>query len=223
MKTILVVATKGGVGKTTLCDELLYSFERTDEPASFYNLDPQKGAAHEAVKNKEAVVTVVDTPGSVQDELPQELEMADVIVIPCRASVKDMPALQSMRKMAAKYAPETPVVILLNGWTRFTSNKEFEEWLKSTCRDREELTTMVYSEMVPQAAMCDSSVVEYDRSGNAAAVLLRAVNVIRETAGFAPEAPPVNRDGEMYSVYARYMDASGRRIEKESTNDIEED
>lgn len=216
MKTILVAATKGGVGKTTLCDELLYSFERTGDAASFYNLDPQLGAAHKPEKRKDAVVAVVDTPGSLEDELPREMEMADVIVIPCRASMKDMPAFQAVRKMAEKYAAGTPVVLLLNGWNRFTSNREFVEWLKSTQRPEEVLTTMIQSEMIPQAAMNDASVVEYDRAGNAAAVLLRAINVIRETAGFPPEVPPVNREGEMYASYARYMDAAGKRIEEDT-------
>lgn len=218
MKTILVAATKGGVGKTTLSDELLYSFERTGDSASFYNLDPQKGAAHEAVKREDAVVAVVDTPGSMQDELPREMEMADLIVIPVRASVKDMPAFQSMRRMAGKYAPETPVVIVVNGWTRFTSSREFEEWLRSTQGELEQLTTMVQSEMVPQAAMRDSSVVEYDRPGIASAVMLRAINVIRGAAGFAFELPPVNREGQIYEVYTRFMDTAGKPIEREEAD-----
>lgn len=221
MKTILVAATKGGVGKTTLCDELLYSFERTGDSASFYNLDPQRGSAHGAQKQDDAVVAIVDTPGYLADELPHEMEMADVIVIPCRASILDMPAFRHIRTMTEKYAPDTPVVVVLNGWNRFTTNREFQEWLGNTKRPSEELTTMIQSEMVVQAGMNKSSVVVYDRTSNAAAVMLRAINVIRQAAGFNPEPPPTNRDGVVYAAYSRYMDADGNQI-KEGKDNAEE-
>lgn len=46
-KTILLVNQKGGVGKTTLADEIAWGLERRGREVGFGNLDPQGGACHE--------------------------------------------------------------------------------------------------------------------------------------------------------------------------------
>ena len=70
MKTIVLVNQKGGVGKTTFADEIAWGLERRGREVGFINLDPQGGASHEQkTVEGEKAVTVVDTPGYLNDKL----------------------------------------------------------------------------------------------------------------------------------------------------------
>ena len=44
--TIAVMNQKGGVGKTTLSDEIIYELESRGKTVAFTNMDPQGGAKH---------------------------------------------------------------------------------------------------------------------------------------------------------------------------------
>ena len=47
MFTILFLNQKGGVGKTTLADELAFALERRGSTVAFVSTDPQGGSVHE--------------------------------------------------------------------------------------------------------------------------------------------------------------------------------
>lgn len=203
-KYILICSQKGGVGKTTIADELMWSLDRTDIPYSFMNLDPQPGVTHEPLEREDAYVVVIDTPGAIQTDMADMMKDADLIIIPCKASMRDMQPLENVRKLAETSAPDTPVIIVLNDWNRYTSNRQFSEWLKDTQRKNETFTSMIHSEQVVQAAMADESVITHIPGIKAAAAMLRAINVIRTQAGMDPEPPPQNRREQTYAIYEDY-------------------
>ena len=47
MYTILMLNQKGGVGKTTIADELSFALERRGKTVAFVTTDPQGGSVHE--------------------------------------------------------------------------------------------------------------------------------------------------------------------------------
>ena len=47
MFTVLIINQKGGVGKTTIADELAFALERREYKTVYVSTDPQGGAVHE--------------------------------------------------------------------------------------------------------------------------------------------------------------------------------
>lgn len=72
MLTILIANQKGGVGKTTIADELAFELERRGASVSFISTDPQGGSVHETDDgDEERDWRIVDTPGVLADALPE--------------------------------------------------------------------------------------------------------------------------------------------------------
>ena len=65
MKNILICNQKGGVGKSLIADELAFSFERSQIPLSFFDLDRQGGTIHQTAQRVQAQAAVIDTPGAL--------------------------------------------------------------------------------------------------------------------------------------------------------------
>lgn len=187
MPTVLVVAQKGGVGKSFLADELAYSLDRTQTPYTFYDLDGQGGTDHETVEREDAVVTIVDTPGAMTSEMPDWIRGADIIVIPVRASMKDQPPFERTRQAVHTYAPGKPVYIVVNQWNRFTSNRDFTDWLQETRHPNETLTAIPAGEAVPRAGMARMSVTQFNKRSAVSQRLRDFTNMIRREAGIAEE------------------------------------
>ena len=83
MLTILIANQKGGVGKTTIADELAFELERRGASVSFISTDPQGGSVHETDDgDKERDWRIVDTPGVLADALPEWCEAADMVLVP---------------------------------------------------------------------------------------------------------------------------------------------
>ena len=51
MYTVLFLNQKGGVGKTTLADELAFALERRGMSVAFVSTDPQGGSVHEVCED----------------------------------------------------------------------------------------------------------------------------------------------------------------------------
>ena len=95
MKTIVLVNQKGGVGKTTFADEIAWGLERRGREVGFINLDPQGGASHEQkTVEGEKAVTVVDTPGYLNDKLGGCVEVADIAIVPVEPSQRGLRAMK---------------------------------------------------------------------------------------------------------------------------------
>ena len=186
MKTILVMSVKGGVGKSTIADELAFSFERSGIPCSFYDLDGKGGTIHGTVEVDGAEVAVVDCPGELDDELPAMLAEADLVVIPTRPTGRDMdPLLMTRERVLRSY--KGPVLYVVNGWNRFNQSRDFLDWFHTEVDRYAPLVSVAQSEVFGQAWARDSSVVAYAPSSRAAGDVLRLVNLVRRTCGFSEE------------------------------------
>lgn len=188
MKNILVLAQKGGVGKTLLADELAYSMDRTGTPYNFYEFDSQEGNRHISNERDDAIVSIIDTPGVLTDDIPDMTADAAVIIVPTRASATDQPALMRTRRLIATYAPETPVVLVLNYWNRYSNTAGYIEWLESTLRNEEILLAVSQSEAIPQSTGLDESVTTYAPRNRAAVNVREFTNAVRELLGVEKEA-----------------------------------
>lgn len=191
MKTVLVAAQKGGVGKTFLANELAYSLERSGVPFNFYELDPQGGGAHDTAEVDGAEYAIVDTPGHLDKDMSDQLREADIIVIPTRASMTDMGPLQRMMALVEKYAPGTPVIVVVNEWNRFTASTQYTDWLKKEIRgENTQLKCVPHSEAVPRSGMEDTAAVIFaKRNGqkNAAYYIATVINAVRRMLGLEAE------------------------------------
>lgn len=119
MKNILIINRKGGVGKTLVADELAFALDAKNVPYCFYDLDGQGGTLHEPVEMDDADISIIDTPGSLQGEMGEWVKDADVVIIPMRPSVTDMPATETTIDLVKCNAPDTPIVYVVNGTNRF--------------------------------------------------------------------------------------------------------
>ena len=178
MKTVLICNQKGGVGKSLIADELAFSFDRTALPYSFFDLDGQHGVIHETKEDSHAEVTIIDTPGTLQPELKQWMENADLIIIPTRLTGRDIGPLQTMMSLAKAHAT-CPVLYVLNGFQqRFLASKSFREWFDA----QGDLDSLILpqSEYYAQAAGYGCSVLDVvSRTSYVGMTTLAFINSVR--------------------------------------------
>ena len=184
MKNILVFSVKGGVGKSTIADEIAFSLARSGIPFNFYDLDGKGGTLHETSEVAGAEVSVVDTPGELDDDAAAMLAEADVVVIPTRPTGRDMEPLLKSRDIV-QAAFDGPIVYVVNGWNRFNQTRDFLDWMREDVGG--EIATVMQSEAFGQAWMRERSVVEHGRGSHAAADVLSMVNMVRLAAGIPQE------------------------------------
>lgn len=187
MKKVLICAQKGGVWKSGLADQLAYSMDDTDTPYCFYNLDSQGDDLHADMEQSNAALAIIDTPGYITNDLPEMIADADIIVLPTRASVGDMPPFERMRDMISTYAPNTPVIVVLAAWTRWLNGKAYAQWLLDTKRSNETLVCIPQSEAVPRSAEANKSVIHYAPKTQIAAQVRKYTNAVRLNAGLPLE------------------------------------
>jgi len=189
MKNILICNQKGGVGKSLVADELAFSFERSQIPISFFDLDSQGGTLHPTSRKKDAQAAVIDTPGALQRQLGDWIAHADLIVIPTRTTSRDIEPLMRMRKAVdAGARPGVPVVYVLNGWNRWRASSDFLAWLKGSAGiEPGSLARLPQSEQFVQASAAGRSVVEHARHSSAAKAALELCGLVRRLSGFPAE------------------------------------
>ena len=181
LKTILIVNQKGGVGKTMLADEIAFYYDRRGIDCSFYDLDGQGGAIHET-SNITANIGVVDTPGALQADMNKWIDTADVIIVPTRATTRDIPPLQTMLDMIEQAGKQKKTIIVINCFNHYTAAADFREWVKGEYPDYK-VFTVVQSELFVQAAAYGKSVVDYKGNSTAAdniKTLTKAINKMIE-------------------------------------------
>ena len=184
MKNVLICNQKGGVGKSLIADELAFGFERAGVPCNFYDLDSQGGTIHKTGQRPDAVVSVIDTPGALQAEIGRWMAEADVIVIPTRTTSRDIEPLLRMQEIAAKNAPGTPVVYVLNGWNRWRASSDFLSWFKAQKRTgKAAVVTLPQSEAFVQAGAAGMSVAVYAKRSPAAGSVAELFETVRKLAG----------------------------------------
>lgn len=181
MKTIAVINQKGGVGKSTLCDLLLWEFEKAGIPTSFYDLDGQGGVMHETYEDPKAKVTILDTPGALQTDLNDILksDSLSLVIIPTKTTMMDVKPLQRMISIVSNV--KCPVVYVEMMWNRFTTAASFDEWLIEETGKKSAILRIAQSEQMAQAAAVGMSVIDYAPRSTVAQDCRTFVEYVRKT------------------------------------------
>jgi chromosome partitioning protein len=136
MKTVAILSQKGGVGKTTLAIHLAVTAILKKKKTAIIDLDPQASVygwwngrevdnpdvisaqavalpsiTEEAIRQKVDLM-LIDTAPHSESAAIAAAEHADLVLIPCRAGILDIRAINASIKIA-KLA-ETSAVVLLN-------------------------------------------------------------------------------------------------------------
>lgn len=137
MKTIALIAQKGGTGKTTVALSLAVAALQAKAVSVIIDLDPQASAcnwgdrrglespviidaqaarlANALAKAAEAGVdlVIIDTPARSEQAALAAAKAADLVVIPCRPQVYDLETIPNSRDLVA-LAGEKPMLVILN-------------------------------------------------------------------------------------------------------------
>lgn len=168
MKTVMVINQKGGVGKTTIADELAFALERAGKKVNFLTTDPQGGSVRSDTSNSDkADFEVIDTPGFINDNLPEWCRAADMILIPVVASSRDIePSVRTYE--VAKKEGHAPIMWVLNMYNpRGTLERDFEGWADSEGYNI--IARIPRTAAIPQAATLAKSVGQYRSTNKATA------------------------------------------------------
>ena len=135
MKTISILSQKGGTGKTTLALHLAVAAEKRGVAVAVLDLDPQASAAGWKDSRKDdapsvtsipparlekalavakaggAGLVVIDSAPHSADAAVAAAEVADLILIPCRAGILDLRAIATTARIV-KLAGKTSFVVL---------------------------------------------------------------------------------------------------------------
>ena len=177
-KTILICNQKGGVGKTLIADELAFSFERDKIPFSFFDLDDQGSAIHKTNENPNAIVQIVDTPGSLQENLLKWIDESDFIIVPTLMSNRDSGPLERMIKILEPYEKYKNILYIFNKWNRFKITKDFINWFQIKYPD---LKTSILCDTTAfnQAGACGISISEFQSTNIGAKQISEIYGIIK--------------------------------------------
>jgi chromosome partitioning protein len=136
MRTIAIIAQKGGAGKTTLAINLACAAQANDQAAAVVDLDPQQSAQSwfdhrgedtptvvsaqpkrleavlEAAAKDDIALTILDTAPAAETSALEAARRADLVLIPCRPGVLDLRAIATTIDTAR--LAHTPAVGLIN-------------------------------------------------------------------------------------------------------------
>ena len=131
---IAIVSQKGGAGKTTLALHLAAAAERAGRISLVIDVDPQASASQwsewrqgappevidsapprmaakiTAARDQGAELVVIDTPPHADATASKAVELADLVLIPCRPSAFDLAAMRTTIRLVALLARPAFVV-----------------------------------------------------------------------------------------------------------------
>jgi chromosome partitioning protein len=205
MKTLAIIAQKGGSGKTTLAVHLAMCATRQKFKTALIDLDPQ-GSAYRWNESREdghkldAVQTnsgqlaailkqaqaggvdlaIIDTAPHSDSTAAVAAQFADVVLIPCRPARFDLDAIATTAQIAK--VAKTPAAIILNAAPRGKLAEEARVALQR--QGFTVMTTILHQRAAYSHAVIDGrSVHEYEPDGKAAAEIDELYNHITELYG----------------------------------------
>ena len=137
MQTIAILNQKGGAGKSTLSECLAVAAVQSGLSAAILDLDPQGTVAAWARRRKDeepavAAVTeadcrakwellaeagadlcVIDTPARLQGSVLDAADLADLVVVPSKPTIKDVERIAASLRLAGT-RKDVPALVVLN-------------------------------------------------------------------------------------------------------------
>ncbi len=140
MFTVLFLNQKGGVGKTTLADELAFALERRGQTVAFVSTDPQGGSVHEVCDDPDVAEScdfqIVDTAGSLSDAMGDWCRAADLILVPMLASTRDLEPTERTIDIARQSGTRARIAVIVNAYYAFGRlDRQLMEYLGSVGLD----------------------------------------------------------------------------------------
>jgi chromosome partitioning protein len=136
MRTIAIISQKGGAGKTTLSVHLATAATQDGHTAAIIDLDPQGTAASwgdrrqadapevisgqaarlavliDAARENGAAFLILDTAPNADQTALRAAQLADLVLIPCRAATFDLEAIQTT--LTLSQLAQKPSYVVLN-------------------------------------------------------------------------------------------------------------
>ena len=138
MKVISILGQKGGSGKTTLTLSLAVAAHKANKSVAVIDLDPQASACKwgdrrnadpviisvqparlrnvlATARENGADLVLIDTPGRLEQSAIAAAQEADLILIPCRPTIKDTETIESTISLIRAARTKAKVAVVLNG------------------------------------------------------------------------------------------------------------
>jgi len=136
MKIVVLLSQKGGTGKSTIATHLAVCAARHGKAVALFDIDPQASAAKwsdrraaegppvvragaaqlphlvQQARQQGADIILIDTAGHADASSLYALQLADLVLIPCRPSAADLDAIEDTIALAQRaHRGEAAVVI----------------------------------------------------------------------------------------------------------------
>jgi len=192
MTIIAVVSQKGGSGKTTLSVNLAAAAEAAGAVALIIDTDPQATASQwgswrsdkapevidsapprilakvEAAKGQGATFIVIDTPPHADSAASRAVEVADLVLIPCRPSAFDLAAIKTTVSLVRLF--DKPAFVVFTAGPP-TASRMYEEVVELVQGFGIEPCPYILPDRAAyrHASAAGASVLEFEPQGKAAA------------------------------------------------------
>jgi chromosome partitioning protein len=155
MKVISVLGQKGGSGKTTLTLSLAVAAYKANKSVAVIDLDPQASACKwgdrrnadpviisvqparlrnvlATARENGADLVFIDTPGRLEQSAIAAAQEADLILIPCRPTIKDTETIESTISLIRAARTKAKLAVILNGVpSRGAQREQAEDAIRS--------------------------------------------------------------------------------------------
>jgi|SRR5579871_3722867 len=206
MKTIALLAQKGGTGKTTLALSLAVAALEDGAIAVVIDLDPQATACNwgdrrgqdtpiiidaQAARLPQALdraraggvdIAIIDTPARSEQAAMAAAKAADLVIIPCRPQIYDLETIPNTREIV-RLAGERKTIALLNAVPSRSSRQE--QAVEAITALGVEVCPVMFGSRTAfgDAAALGQTAMEFDPRGKAALEIREAYKYISRLVG----------------------------------------